>query len=97
MRELLAAERTVETESGQPCCIRYYILAEEAESAGNLLCETYGVRVVTARAGGVMQSECLRHITFCFSKINRLVKVLADCLVTSAALQDVVEDWVVTG
>lgn len=96
MWELLAAERTVETEIGQPCRIRYYILAEEAESAGSLLCETYGVRVVTAR-GGEMQSKSLRHITFCLSQISQLIQVLADYLVTSAALQDVVEDWVAAG
>lgn len=56
MWELLAAERTVETEIGRPCQLRYYILTEEAELAGSLLCETYGVRIVTARgwkgAGG---------------------------------------------
>ena len=97
MWELLAAERIVETEIGQPCQIRYYILAEEAESAGNVLCETYGVRIVTERDGKVVQSESLRNITLYLSKINRLIGVLADCLVTPAALQDVVEDWVAAG
>lgn len=97
MWELLAAERTVETEINRPCQIRYYILVEEAEAAGHLLCETYGVRVVTARNGEEVQSESMRHITFCLSKIDRLVGVLADCLVTPAALQDVVEDWVAAG
>ncbi len=97
MWELLAAERTVETEINQPCQIRYYILVEEAEAAGNLLCETYGVRIATARDGKETHSESMRQLTFCLSKIDRLIGVLADCLVTPAALQDVVEDWVAAG
>lgn len=75
MWELLAAERTVETEIGRPCQLRYYILTEEAELAGSLLCETYGVRIVTARDGKV-QAESLRHITFYLSEISRLIQVL---------------------
>lgn len=96
MWELLAAERTVETEIGRPCQLRYYILTEEAELAGSLLCETYGVRIVTARDGKV-QAESLRHITFYLSEISRLIQVLADCQVTPIALQDVVEDWIAAG
>ena len=84
MWELLAAERTVETEIGRPCQLRYYILTEEAELAGSLLCETYGVRIVTARDGKV-QAESLRHITFYLSEISRLIQVLADCQVTRVA------------
>ena len=97
MWELLAAERTVETELNQPCQIRYYILVEEAETEGNLLCEIYGVRIAMARDGAETHSESLRQITFRLSKINRLIGVLSDCLVTPAALQDVVEDWVAAG
>ena len=96
MLELFAGERAVVTEAGQPYRIRYYILAEEAESAGSLLCENYGVRIVSS-GDGEHQSESLRQITVCLNRISRLVQMLAEHLVTPTELRDVVEDWVAAG
>lgn len=96
MWEILAAECVVVTEAGQAYKMCYYILVEEAEASGNLLCETYGVRIDSSGEDGT-QSKSLRHITFCLNKINWLVRKMVEHQVTPAGLQDVVEDWIAAG
>ena len=89
MWELFAAERSVETETGQAYRISYYILAEEVVAADHVLC-------VTAGKSGV-QSESMRRITLCLSKVNQLVQMMATYLVTPSTLRDIVEDWIAAG
>lgn len=96
MWELFAAERSVETETGQAYRISYYILAEEVVAADHVLCENYGVRIVTVGKSGV-QSESMRRITLCLSKVNQLVQMMATYLVTPSTLRDIVEDWIAAG
>lgn len=96
MWELFAAERSVETETGQAYRISYYILAEEVVAADHVLCENYGVRIVTAGKSGV-QSESMRRITLCLSKVNQLVQMMATYLVTPSTLRDIVENWIAAG
>lgn len=92
MWEVLVEERNVARELGENCRVQYYILAEEAEAAGAMLCESYGIRVAVSGAHRA-QSESVRHITMRASVIDRLVHKMAEYLVTPAALRDVIEDW----
>lgn len=92
MLEVLVEERNVAKELGEDCFVQYYILSEEAEADGAMLCESYGIRIAVSGANRT-QSESVRHITMRASVIDQLVHKMAEYLVTPAALRDVIEDW----
>ena len=64
--------------------MQYYLLAEETEGMG----ESYGVLV---ESGDDMVS--IPNITHSHTQITRLLELLMRGAVTPAAVQDVVDDW----
>ncbi len=96
MWELFVEERDLENEIGQAYRIQYYILVEEAEAAGSVCCESYGIRIVVSGSGET-QSESLRNVTLRAAIIDKLVHKMADHLVTPTTLRDIVEDWMAVG
>ena len=67
-------------------------LGEEAETEDGVLCDQYGLRVVLLGSEG-KQSASIRQITTYPDSIYRLAQEVMTHLVTPAALQDVVDDW----
>lgn len=67
----------------------YAILVDEV-SAGNFLCESYGVRI-TSRTSGE-RSE-VPNITISTSRIDELMDLLVRNQVSPIHLRDVVDDW----
>lgn len=78
--------------AGECYNVAYYILVEEAETEDGVLCDQYGLRVVLLGSEG-KQSASVRQITTYPDSIYRLAQEVMNHLVTPAALQDVVDDW----
>jgi len=89
MRNIYVDSCVLQTETGEPCSLDYYLLVDELD-VGRFLCESYGVRVVR-RETGEQQSAC--HVTTNPSRIDSLLELLVQGQVTPCTLMDVLEDW----
>ena len=85
MNQLLVGMKKIPVEQGSGYNVAYYILVEEAETED-------GLRVVLLGSEG-KQSASIRQITTYPDSIYRLAQEVMTHLVTPAALQDVVDDW----
>ena len=87
MNQLFVGMKKIPVEQGSGYNVAYYILVEEAETEDGVLCDQYGLRVVLLGSEG-KQSASIRQIT-----TYPLAQEVMTHLVTPAALQDVVDDW----
>ena len=92
MNQLFVGMKKIPVEQGSGYNVAYYILVEEAETEDGVLCDQYGLRVVLLGSEG-KQSASIRQITTYPDSIYRLAQEVMTHLVTPAALQDVVDDW----
>lgn len=92
MNQLFVGMKKIPMEQGNGYTVAYYILAEEAETEDGAVCDQYGLRVVLLGSAG-KQSASVRQITIYPDSIYRLAQEVMAHLVTPAALQDVVDDW----
>lgn len=92
MNQLFVGMRKIPMEQGNGYTVAYYILVEEAATPEGQFCDQYGLRVVLLSSEG-KQSYSVRQITTYPDSIYALAKQVMNHLVTPAALQDVVDDW----
>lgn len=92
MNQLFVGMRKIPVEQGNGYNVAYYILVEESETLDGTVCDQYGLRVVLLGSEG-KQSASVRQITTYPDNIYRLAQEVMTHLVTPAALQDVVDDW----
>lgn len=86
--ELKVTSRTATDEQG--ICRKYhYSLLVDHITAGNFTCEDYGVQIQEENG------DCARipGITTSAVRIDELLSLLADNLVSPSSLSDVVADW----
>ena len=89
METLLIEEGRGFDQTGRPVCCKYFMTVGEAQCGDELICETYGVRVVSD-----WETDCtVPNITTDPGKAAELVRLLARNLVTPVTLRDVIEDW----
>lgn len=92
MNQLFVGMRKIPLDLGGGYTVAYYILVEEGNTPEGTHCDQYGLRVVLLGAEG-KQSASVRQITTYPDTIYALAQQMMNHLVTPAALQDVVEDW----
>lgn len=89
MRKIYVDSCALQTETGEPCSLDYYLLVDEME-AGRFLCESYGVGVVRRETG---EQKLAAHVTTSAERIDHLLGLLVRGQVTPCTLMDVLEDW----
>ena len=89
MRELAVAQKQVRDEKGRVHIYLYSILVGEMTVSSGFACESYGVRV--REQGG--ESHEIPNITVSIARIDELMELLVNNIVTPCTLRDVVEDW----
>lgn len=88
-QELFLGSRTAADEFGRQCRFDYYLLVGEI-TAGQLSCESYGVKVTQEDS----DSQCaIPNITTSAARIDALADMLLVYCVTPLNLPDVVADW----
>lgn len=88
-QELFLGSRTAADELGHQCRFDYYLLVGEM-TAGQLSCESYGIKVAQEGA----DSQCaIPNITTSAARIDALADMLQVYCVTPLNLPDVVADW----
>lgn len=88
MQKIYAGSRACRDHSGREYRFDYYILIEEIH-AGGLCCEHYGVLV----RDGSGNRSAVPGITPCRSRLEGLLALLMDNVVTPIDLPDVIQDW----
>ncbi len=89
MRELLIEPEQAESSENLEGRLRYYLLVDELELGGGLLCESYGVKVVSPDG----EAEAVRNLTVRPERIDHLLELLQRNQVPPVALRDVIDDW----
>ena len=89
MRELLVAQKQARDVEGNVRIYDYSILVGEMTVSTGFSCESYGVKV-KERNG---ESGEVPNITVSISRIDELMELLVQNVVTPCTLRDVVEDW----
>lgn len=88
-QELFLGSRTAADELGHQHRFDYYLLVGEI-TAGQLSCESYGVKVTQEDT----ESQCaIPNITTSAARIDALTNLLLVYCVTPVNLPDVVADW----
>ncbi len=88
MRRMSVATRRVADEGGQERQFRYDLIIDLEETA-NFACENYGIGVVEPGGDEVV----IRGITPRAERIDELLTLLVDGVVSPTVAQDVVADW----
>ncbi len=88
MRRVPVATRVVADEQGRERCFRYDLIIDMEESP-HFACENYGVGVL--EPGG--EDAVIQGITLCAHRIDELLTLLVDGLVSPTAARDIVADW----
>lgn len=89
MRELAIAQKQARDEEGNVHIYEYSVLVGEMTVSEGFSCESYGVRV--REQGG--ESGEVPNITVSISRIDELMELLVQNVVTPCTLRDVVDDW----
>ena len=89
MRELSIAQKQARDEEGNVHIYEYFVLVGEMTVSEGFSCESYGVRV--REQGG--ESGEVPNITVSISRIDELMELLVQNVVTPCTLRDVVDDW----
>lgn len=88
MMELPIATRTVEDETGLSRIYHYSLVVDQVES-GRFICEDYGVSI-TEDSG---DCQTIPSITTSALRIDELITLLVENLVSPTSLPDIVADW----
>lgn len=89
MRELIVAEKEISDERGRIRRYTYSVLIDEMD-VGTFSCESYGVKIEEKETGRV---AVVPHVTVRADRIDGLMELLTDHVVTPIGLRDVIEDW----
>ncbi len=88
MRRVPVATRVVADEQGQERCFRYDLIIDVEECA-SFVGENYGVGVLEPGGDDVV----IQGITFCANRIDELLTLLVDGVVSPTTARDIVADW----
>ena len=86
--EMKIATRQCQDQEGKIRCFHYFLTIDQEETP-HFFCENYGVRV--SEEGG--DETAIPAITTSAERIDELLTLLVDNLVSPAGLDDVVADW----
>lgn len=89
MKELYIDSRTAADRTGKSLCFDYYVLIGEVDT-GPFFCESYGVAVAQR---GTQYVSRVPNVTTSAGRIDQLLSLLLDHVVTPVNLPEVLQDW----
>ena len=95
MKQLLMHQHTFTTpEDNNTFLLSYYLTIEEICHLDYTYCESYGILVELINCKGGIESRAISGITPCLDKIEKIVQVMADNMVTPVSLFDALVDYI---
>jgi hypothetical protein len=94
MKSLFFSSAEVESDDRVKYRLNYFILVEDVSGEnGDLILESYGIKVVIANEDKEEKVE-ISNITTNALKIENLLKIFYNNMVTPATAYDIVSDWI---